>query len=134
MAKALDTLARLRRLETEQAKRDLAGAVAAEIAAARALTQAQAMVAREIRVVNPAAPGAFAAWLPSGLAEIERCQTTERQAGAAREAARAALAGRRAALKATDTLLEARAQQERLEAERRAIKTLDDLVRAERET
>ncbi len=130
MSKALDTLSRLRKLEAEEAKRDLGAAIAAEIAARRALTQAQAVVAREARVVNPAAPGAFAAWLPEASAAIAQCKSTETQAAAAREAARAALSGRRAALKATDTLIEARAQQARLDAERRAARVLDDVARS----
>jgi flagellar export protein FliJ len=133
VAKVLDTLARLRKLEAEQAKRELAAAIASEIAAGRALTQAQAAVAREARVVNPAAPGAFAAWLPEASATIAHCKTAQTQAVTAREAARAALARRRAALKATDTLLDERAQQERLEAGRRATRLLDDVPRPEGE-
>ena len=127
MSKALDTLARLRKLETEQAKRDLAAAIAAETAAARALLQAQAVVAREARIVNPALPGAFAAWLPAASAAIARCKATETQAAAAREEARAALARHRSALKATQTLLDARHVQEKLTAERRATRVLDDI-------
>ncbi len=133
MTKVLDTLGRLRKLEAEQAKRDLARAIAAEIAAGRALTQAQMVVAREARVLNPAAPGAFAAWLPEASATIARCKTAETQAAGAREAARAALSGRRSALKATETLLEARAQQALLEAERRATRVLDDVARPDRD-
>jgi flagellar export protein FliJ len=129
MSKSLDTLGRLRKLEAEQAKRDLATAFAAEIAASRALRQAQAVVAREARVVNPVVPGAFAAWLPAASAAIARCKAAETQAAKEREAARAALAGRRSALKATETLLENRAEQERLEADRRATRVLDDIAR-----
>jgi flagellar export protein FliJ len=131
MSKALDTLGRLRKLEAEQAKRDLAAAIAAELAASRALMQAQAVVARESRVVNAAAPGAFAAWLPAASAAIARCKAAETQAAAERDAARAALAERRAALKATETLLDARAAQARREAERRAIRVLDDIARSD---
>jgi flagellar biosynthesis chaperone FliJ len=127
MSKALDTLARLRKLETEQAKRDLAAAIAAETAASRALMQAQAVVAREARVVNAALPGAFAAWLPAASATIARCKAAETQAATAREDARAALAGHRSALQATQTLREARDAQEKLQAERWATRGLDDL-------
>jgi flagellar biosynthesis chaperone FliJ len=133
MSRLLDILARLRRFEAEQAKRDLAGAIAAETAAKRAMTQAQALVAREARVANPAAPGAFAAWLPAASARIAACKAAETEAATARDAARAALAGRRAALKATDTLVEARAQQAKLEAERRAARSMDDVARPERD-
>ncbi len=133
MSKALDTVARLRKMEAEQAKRDLAAAVAAEMAAARALTQAQAVVAREARVVNPSAPGAFAAWLPEASATIKRCVTAKTQAGMARESARAALAGRRSALKAAETLVEERTQREKLVADRRATRVLDDMARRGRE-
>ncbi len=133
MSRTLDTLARLRKLEAEQAKRDLAGAIAAEIVAGRALTQAQALVAREARVVNPAAPGAFAAWLPEATATIAHCKSTETQAAAMREAARTALSGRLSALKATETLLEARAQHDRREADRRATRVLDDFSRCDRD-
>ncbi len=133
MSKALDTLGRLRKLEAEQAKRTLAGAIAAEIAAGRALTQAQAVVAREARVVNVAAPGAFAAWLPAASAAIARCKNAETQAVAERETARSALAGCRSALKATEALLEARARQVMIEEERRATKVLDDIARPKKD-
>jgi flagellar biosynthesis chaperone FliJ len=133
MSRVLNTLARLRKLEAEQAKRDLAAAIAAEIAATRALTQAQASVAREARVVNAAAPGAFAAWLPAGSAAIARCVAAKTEAGGDREGARQNLAVRRSALKAAETLVEARSREARLEAERRAIRVLDDIARPDRE-
>jgi flagellar biosynthesis chaperone FliJ len=122
----LDKLARLRRLEVAQAKRDLASALTAEAAARRALTQAQAAVAREARIATPAVPGAFAAWLPAAADAIARCQNAQTEAAQTRDAARSALAVSRATLKATETLQETRAAEARLQAERRAERTLSD--------
>ncbi len=129
MADVLGTLARLRRMEAEQAKRDLAAAIAAEAAARRTLTQAQAQVAMEARVSNASAPGAFAAWLPTAAAIISRCHAAEQQAGAAREAARENLAASRAALKAAETLVDARATERRQQALRREEKARDDITK-----
>ncbi len=119
MADALARLARLRWLEAEAAKRDLAAAAAAERAAQRALVQAQALVAMEARVPTAALPGAYAAWLPAGAQAIAACKSAEKQAAQARAAARLALAQRLAAQKAVDTVLEERLAAARLEQERR---------------
>lgn len=119
MAELLNRLKRLRRLEAEQAKRDLAAAVTAETAARRALTQAQAAVAKEAHAAVAALPGAFAAWLPAAAEGIAQRHEAEMAAGTAREAARHGLAERQAALKAVEMVLEARAAQDRLDARRR---------------
>jgi F420-0:gamma-glutamyl ligase-like protein len=120
MADTLAKLARLRRMEAEAAKRDLATAVTNERLAQRALTQAQASVALEARVPVPAVPGAFAAWLPAAAQAIARCKAAETEATRQRGAAREALAQRLAAQKAVDTVVAARAEDDRVQAERRA--------------
>jgi len=125
MADTLKTLARLRRLEADQAKRDLAASIAQERAASRALLAAQAGLAQEARLAGHV-PAAFAAWLPGASAAIRQCHANERQAAAAREAARENLATRRAALKATETLLEQRQTAARLDTERRAERIRGD--------
>jgi hypothetical protein len=119
MADTLAKLARLRRLETEAAKRDLAAAVTNERLAQRALVQAQASVALEARVKVPATPGAFAAWLPAAAQAIARCKAAETEAARLRGAAREALAQRLAAQKAVDTVVAARTEEGRVEANRR---------------
>ncbi|HTZ71673.1 MAG TPA: hypothetical protein VMB71_13540, partial [Acetobacteraceae bacterium] len=72
MADALATLARLRRLATDAARRQLAAAVAAERAAADRLNAARAAVTAEARAAptdaaHPLA-GSFALWLPASQA------------------------------------------------------------------
>ena len=131
MADALAKLARLRRLEAEAAKRDLAAAAAAERAAQRATVQAQAAVALEARVPLPAAPGAFAAWLPAAAQAIAGCKSAETKAALDRNAARLALAQRLAAQKAVDTVLADRTAAERLEAARRLERSRDWPLRKE---
>jgi hypothetical protein len=125
MADALAKLARLRRLEAEAAKRDLAAATAAERAAERKLVQAQAVVAKETRVTLPATPGAFAAWLPAAAQAIAQCKSAETQATLNRNAARLALAQRLAAQKATDTVLADRKAAARVEEDRRQERSRD---------
>jgi len=125
MADTLAKLARLRRLEAEAAKRDLAAAAGHERQAQRALIQAQASVAVEARVSVPAAPGAFAAWLPAAAQAIARCKAAEAEAARARALAREVLAQRLAAQKAVDTVLAARTEQERVEANRREERSRD---------
>jgi hypothetical protein len=125
MADALAKLARLRRLEAEAAKRDLAAATAAERAAERKLVQAQAVVAKEARVTLPATPGAFAAWLPAAAQAIAQCKSAETQATLNRNAARLALAQRLAAQKATDTILADRKAAARVEEDRRQERSRD---------
>jgi len=131
MADALAKLARLRRLEAEAAKRDLAAATAAERAAQRATVQAQAAVALEARVALPAAPGAFAAWLPAAAQAIAQCKSAETKAAWERNTARLALAQLLAAQKAVDTVLADRVSEERLEASRRLERSRDWPLRKE---
>jgi len=131
MADALAKLARLRRLEAEAAKRDLAAATAVERAAQRATVQAQAAVALEARVPLPAAPGAFAAWLPAAAQAIAGCKSAETKAALDRNAARLALAQRLAAQKAVDTVLADRTAAERREAARRLERSRDWPLRKE---
>jgi flagellar biosynthesis chaperone FliJ len=126
MADTLAGLARLRRLDVAQAKRDLATAIATELAASRALRAAQAGLAQEARLSAGQLPAAFAAWLPTASAAIRQCHATERQAAAARESARQTLAAHRAALKAAETLLEKREAAARLDASRRADRMRGD--------
>ncbi len=119
MADTLAKLARLRRMEAEAAKRDLAAAVANERMATRALVQAQASVAMEARVAIPVVPGAFAAWLPAAAQSIARCKAAETEAARQRTAARQALAQRLAAQKAVDTVVANRKEEQRIETNRR---------------
>ena len=131
MTRALDTLARLRRLETEQARRALGLATAQETQAATILGQAQSAPNREARSTpsDPADPlaRAFAAWLPAAASAIAdaRAACAERQAE--RDRAQAALAGARASLEAVETLIGERDRLARRLFARRAQLRLDEL-------
>jgi hypothetical protein len=129
MADALLTIARLRRLEVNEARRDLAACLAGEAEAATALRSAEAELAEEARVAC-ALPGAFGAWAPSGLQAIRRCRDALARAGALRAAAALHLAARKAALKAVETRLEARRTEARRQEARRREAVLADSYQA----
>lgn len=135
MPDPLVTLARLGRLKTEEARRrlserlDALGAAEARQAAAQEALAAEADQARSGEVSEAPVPvGAYAAWLPRGLAERDRAAAALRlQAGRA-EAAREALAGSRAEERAVELLREARAAERRRIEARRTSETLADFL------
>lgn len=127
MADALRVLARLRRMEAELAKRNLAAAVAGETSARRVLAQAEAVAADEARVPTEAMPGAFAVWLPTATAQIMRARAVLIETSRARETARQTLADQRAAVKATETVVEARDLERRQQIMREAEQIRGDI-------
>jgi hypothetical protein len=133
---SLPTLARLRRLETELAKRELAEAMREEAHAQAALEAVQAAMAREQAgaPADPADPlaGAFAAWLPVARRELARDTAALEARARARAACSAAALARQNACRAVDSLIAAEAAASRLRRERRAQLALDDLAAGRR--
>ena len=118
----LAALARLRRLETAEAKRRLAVQIGQEAQAAGRLAAAEAA----LRTEHAAEAEAWRLWLPRGLAERDRAALAQRQAMARRQAAQDLLAEARAAERAVELLQERRAAEARREAARRAQALLDE--------
>jgi len=118
----LATLARLRRVETEAARRRLGQAVGrAEDAAQREAAASQAIILeRELH------PTGYAAWLPRGLASRDRAAVGRRIAEAGLEEARIALGGTRAAERAVEALRERRADEALRRLARRDQAKLDE--------
>ena len=137
MSRALLTLARLRRLQADQARRDLSEAVAHEQAAettaaqARAQRQREAEAARMSLAEGPAGPlaGAFATWLPASTRQIQASDQELALSRQARAEAAAGLVHRRAALEAVEQLLQAEQEVTRRRADQRAQHRLDELAR-----
>jgi len=137
MADPLDTLLRLRRMGVDQARRGLADCLREEEAAAAAVRQMEADVARETEHATMLTGGDavvedFALW----LRRIRILQTAALTALATAEAhtheARAVLAAGRAAVRAVESLLERRAA-EQAAGEARAMQVaLDEAAHSSR--
>ncbi len=133
MADALDTLARLRRLEADQARRALGEAIAREAQARDRADDARAAQQREATFVGGAAvdglAGAYAAWLPAAARAIAAAEAENIRCQADTESAKAALGASKAALEAVDILI---AERDRLRRRKLARKTqilLDEMGR-----
>jgi hypothetical protein len=126
----LATLARLRHLQAVQAGRDLAGALTEERRADAVQQTAAAAFAREAACIpNDAAhplAGSFATWLPAGQAALATAAAARRGAVAHSVAARGALAQARAAERAVEIVRDAKAEEARCAALRKAQVMLDD--------
>ncbi len=137
MSRALLTLARLRRLQADQARRDLGEAVAHELAAETTAAQARTQREREAEAARvslaegPAGPlaGAFATWLPASTRRILASDQEVVQSRHARAEAAGSLVHRRAALEAVEQLLQAEQDVRRRQADQRAQHALDELAR-----
>lgn len=131
MADTLHTLARIRRLNADLARRDLGHAVQAEIAAQNALQVATEAPAREAALLAARDPGldraAFAAWLPAARQAILRRTSEAQAASQARDATAQELSRCKAALEAVETLLGQHASAARKTAQRKAQSGLDEL-------
>jgi hypothetical protein len=133
MADPIARLLRLRAAQADAARRDLAAALCAQEAAGAQTAAALHAISREAKaaprdVTHPLA-GAYTTWLPAGQAAIMRARSEEQARAAAAAAARAALAQARMAVKACETLAEARAETRRLEWLRHEQATLEDAIR-----
>ncbi len=131
MARALDTLLRLRKLEADQARRALGEAAARETAARHAADQARA--ARTLEQAAAAGDAsdlvarAFADWLPASARMIEAADADCEREELAATAARTALAGRKAAFEAVESVVAERDVAARRRLARRAQLVLDEL-------
>jgi hypothetical protein len=125
---ALEALARLRRLETVEARRRLAVPLAQEAAAAERLAAAAAALHAE----HAPDGGAWRLWLPRGLAERDRAALAHGQALARLREAQAGLAACRAAERAVGMLREQRAAEARREALRGEQALLDEAAQRPR--
>jgi flagellar export protein FliJ len=130
MADALATLRRLRQMEADQARRDLAASLAASAEANQRAEAARAALQNEARAapMDAAHPlaGSYAAWLPAGQTAVRDATASERTAQARAEASRAVLATARAAERAVETVQDARAATRRVAALKREQINLDD--------
>jgi len=116
------TLLKLRRASVEEARRDLADALAGAAARAREVREAFAALEHEADTD----PALYAAWLPRG---IERAVTAAARAEAANravESARLALAEARAAERAVEAMAERRAAEAARRRTRKQQAALDE--------
>jgi flagellar biosynthesis chaperone FliJ len=131
VADTLHTLARIRRLHADLARRDLGQAVQAEIMAQNALQAAVEAPAREIALLATGQRGietaSFAAWLPLAQSAIVRRTADSQAASQARDATAQALASAKSALEAVETLQAQHARAARKVAQRKAQSGLDEL-------
>jgi hypothetical protein len=118
----LAALARLRWLETAEAKRRLAVQVGQEAAAAERHAAAAAALPAE----HAAGDAAWRLWLPRGLAALDRAALAQDQAATRRREAQAVLAECRAAERAVGLLRDRQAAEARRLVLRRAQALLDE--------
>ena len=131
MADALDTLARLRKLEADQARRALGEATLRENRARKTADDAHAARGHEAALAasdadDPLA-AAYAAWLPASIQAVAAAEAACGQHALATNTARQALAAHKAALEAVETLAAERDLVRRRHQARRAQSRLDEL-------
>lgn len=122
------TLARLRRLAVDEAKRDLADALAE--AAARERAAAAALGALEVEAAADAA--LYGAWLPTGLRRAGEAAAQAEAAELAVDTARALLAEARAAERAVELMAERYAAEAEKRAARKEQMVLDEAAETRR--
>lgn len=127
----LRTLARLRRFEVNEARRDLADRLRAEAAAEVSHRQALAAIQQEGEAAtatpNPdLAAALFSTWLPQGMAAVARADAAYRAAELATERAQMSLSATRTAARVVETLRDEQAQARRDEALRKEQAVLDE--------
>lgn len=122
------TLARLRRLAVDEAKRDLADA----LAEAAAREKAAAAALRALEVEATADPALYGAWLPTGLKRAGEAAAEAEAAELAVETARALLAEARAAERAVELMAERYATAAARRAARKTQAVLDEAAQMRR--
>jgi hypothetical protein len=135
MNRSLAALLRLRRLEVEAARRTVAEAAGAEIAAEHRLVKAREAPRAEAALVAPDALAeleSFTAWLPHAAASVQAAAAALQAASRTVAMARTALGDSQAACKAVETLQEQAALQARKQQVRREAHLLDDAIRSRR--
>lgn len=116
------TLLKLRRAEVEEARRDLADALAQ--AAVHATEAREAFAALEREAASD--PALYAAWLPRGIEHALSAAAKAQASEQAVEAARLALAEARAAERAVEVMAERRAADEARRRARKEQAALDE--------
>jgi flagellar export protein FliJ len=129
----LAALLRLRRLTTDQARRELADCLRAESEAKQAITAIDAEIARETEIATSLAGGdaeveAYAAWLRRIRPTQQAARVAEATTVAQTTEARAVLAIARAAVRAVEELLTQRGVEERMAAERQDQRDIDEVA------
>ena len=126
----LAVLARLRRVETDQARRRLGERIARSAAAEVRVQAAQDAFAREGAVADQ--PSDYGAWLVRGLAERARATLALDLERRAEAEARQALTDARGAGRAVERLAADRARTDARDAGRTAQARIDDIMAARR--
>jgi flagellar biosynthesis chaperone FliJ len=127
----LETLVRVRRQASEDARRALAECLRAEDKAAAALRSAEAAIVNEQESAadlqaDDAMVEAFAAWLPRGRLAVAEASRAHVRAGAATVQARAVASAARATTEAAERLVQAQAEARAEEAAKRSQAALDE--------
>lgn len=132
--KAIQTVARLRRLALDDASQALSRALAAESAAAARAEEATRQIADEAAAASSlagtdATVEAFAAWLPGARRHEAETRDACERAGAEVARLRALLTASRAAYEAVEALLAQRTEALAKERDRRSQAELDEVGR-----
>lgn len=132
--KAIQTVARLRRLALDDASEALSRALAAEAIAAARADEATRQIADEAAAASSLTGDdgmveAFAAWLPGARQHAAEARDACERAGAEVARLRAVLTASRAAYEAVETLLAQRTEAEAKERDRRSQAELDEAGR-----
>ena len=132
--KAIQTVARLRRLALDDASQALSRALAAESAAAARAEEAARQIAQEATAASSltgddAMVEAFAAWLPGARRHAAEAREACERASAEVARLRAVLTASRAACEAVETLLAQRKDAQAKERDRRSQAELDEAGR-----
>ncbi len=132
--KAIQTVARLRRIALDDASQALSRALAAETAAAARADEATRQIAEEAVAASSltgtdAIVEAFGAWLPGARQHATEARETCERAGAEVARLRAVLTASRAAHEAVEALLAQRTEAEAKERDRRSQAELDEAGR-----
>ncbi|WP_246375259.1 flagellar export protein FliJ [Gluconacetobacter takamatsuzukensis] len=128
--RTLQSLIRLRKTEVDEAKSTLAQALANEEAARQHLESLQASIAAEQRAASAGQTSMddFRRWLPTGQQAVTRAAEALHSVKAVSDQARDALMQVNAALKATESILEKRVEEEKTTRSRREQAEIDDLT------
>jgi len=132
--KAIQTVARLRRLALDDASQALSRALAAESAAAARAEEASRQITDEAAAASSltgtdAMVEAFAAWLPGARQHATEARKACERAGAEVARLRAVLTASRTAYEAVESLLAQRTEAQAKERDRRSQAELDEAGR-----
>ena len=133
MSDPLDTVLRIRRVTVDDARRELAALLRAEELAQVKAETAEALIRQEGDAASDLSAGddaveAYAAWLPVGRANAVAARAAHEQIRCEIAMARAALTVARGAAESAQQLLDTRATQRKLDANRRDQAVLDEMA------